>query len=218
MIKKNQVQKSLSPEEKSVLANVRSLLDQLEQMEEAEAGMGPAEPGAEVEMAAMTDGLPEGDEEGEELEEGKVEKSEVATDGAEERIDELPVDDEEALKVLKAIMGLGSRAAPAVRKSAVPARDGADREVQARTLKVLKSIQRRLDEQGEAISGILEGFGVADHVLAVQKSRRPVNPAQPSAQAVLKALTDALGGARVEKSAPAEPEGGLRDVLSALYQ
>lgn len=209
---RNKVQKSLTPEEKSIIANVKSLLEQLEQAE-GDGGLGNEDTeGTSVEMAAMTDGLPAGDEEQEELEEKKVEKSETASDDADERLDELPVDDEEALKVLKALLNIGNRSS--VRKSAI-----SGDEIQIRTLKVLKSIQKRLDEQEEAISGILEGIGVADQIVAVRKSARPVNPKQSSAEDVLRLIANAAGvGARVEKSADAEPVGTIKDVLTELYR
>lgn len=213
------IEKSLTAEEKSVIANVRSLLDQLEQMEQAEGAEGALEdgglpPGEDINMAA-TDGLPCGDEEQEEFEEDKIEKSEVANEDAEVRVEELPEDDEAALKVLKAIMSLGGGSHPAaVRKSARSA-SPAD-SVQYRTLKVLKSLSERLDQQGEAIAGLLEGIGVAEQVVA--KSRRPVNPRQNSAVEALRAIVDAARGTRVEKSLDAqEPEGSLSDVLGTLF-
>jgi hypothetical protein len=216
------IQKSMSPEEKSVIANVRSLLDQLEQLEQGEGeepDMIPDESNGEMpvektEKTERTDGMPAGDKEVEGLEEDKIEKSETADASAEEKIKELPEDDEVALKVLKALIGIGERNTGTVRKSA---RVDTANDVQVRTLKILKSIQSRLDAQGDAIVGILEGVGVADQVV---QQRKPVVAVQKSRDDLISALTDALKtqGTRVEKSASSEPEGNIRDVLTGLFQ
>lgn len=200
------VAKSLSPEEQSIIANIQSLLDQLGQ-EQAPAEE-PMAPEAGVEMAEHGEpdqdefqGVPDDDED-------DVMKSEVANDPAEERMSELPDDDKEALTVLKALMHMGT-----VQKSARPV-DPTVAALQG-VAKALQRLQRQSDEQGQALVGILEGFGVADAV--VQKSapagRRVAQSSGVDAAAVLKALL-----AQAAPAAPAQQEeaGGIADVLKAL--
>jgi len=205
------VQKSLSPEEKSVIANVKSLLDQLESIEAGEGEMEDGTGEMPVEMAAMTDGLPAGDEEQEDLEEDKIEKDETANSKADQRIGELPVDDEEALSVLKSLMGIGG-----VQKSARvrPAQSDQTMLILGKIAKSLNIIADRQDQQGSAIVGILEGIGISDEAMGIVRKSRP-NPKQNSAQDVVALLRDAL---RVEKSATApEAPGTMKDALGALW-
>lgn len=196
------VNKALSPEETAIVANIKSLLDQLEQTSGTDEGNDlPAPDGDEVAMSADGDGDEDGVEE--------VFKDETADASAEERVGEDPSETEEALSVLKAIMKMG---AGQVKKSRPV--DPMLSTLQG-IAKALQGINQRVDEQGQAIVGILEGMGVADQVATVQKSaRRPVQSAGADAAAVLKALMAAAG--QSQPAQEAEPEGSLKDVLIGL--
>lgn len=200
------VNKALTPEEQSIIANIQSLLNQIGQEQVPEE---PAAPEGEV---AMSD---DGDEDdvgvpgvGEEGDEDDVMKSEDASAGAEERMSELPDDDKEALSVLKALMRVGS-----VQKAARPV-DPTLAALQQVT-KALRSLQRQADEQGQAIVGILEGFGMADATVRKSERQEPRRVAQSGGadvQAVLKALA-----AQVKVTQAAEDDGGtLADALTTL--
>jgi hypothetical protein len=202
----SQVNKALSPEEQAIVANVKSLLEQLEQTAGADEMNVPPEPEGEVAMAAgeSVDGEMLGDED----DEGDdVLKSEDASQPAKARIEEDPSETEEALTVLKAIMKMGGE----VRKASRPV-DPTLAALQG-IAKALKGMSQRVDEQGQAIVGILEGIGVADQVATVQKSRRPVQSGGADASAVLKAL---MAAAQAPARDDPEPEGSLKDVLLGL--
>lgn len=195
------VNKALSPEETAIVANIKSLLDQLEQTSGMDGGNDLPAPGGD-EVAMSADGDDEDDVE-------EVFKDETADASAEERVGEDPSETEEALSVLKAIMKMG---AGQVKKSRPV--DPMLSTLQG-IAKALQGINQRVDEQGQAIVGILEGMGVADQVASVQKSaRRPVQSAGADAAAVLKALMAAAG--QSQPAQEAEPEGSLKDVLIGL--
>lgn len=202
------VNKALTPEEQSIIANIQSLLNQIGQEQAPEE---PAAPEGEVAMSDDNDdviGAPGEGMGGEEGDEDDVMKSEDASAGAEERMSELPDDDKEALSVLKALMRVGT-----VQKAARPV-DPTLAALQQVT-KALRSLQRQADEQGQAIVGILEGFGMADATVRKserQESRRVAQSGGADVQAVLKALA-----AQVKVTQAAEDDGGtLADALTTL--
>jgi hypothetical protein len=205
----NQVRKDLSPEESAIIADIKSLLAQLESAESAEAPEAAAAP-EPVEMAAMTDGQPAGSEDQKELEEEKIEKDETATEKADARIDTLPTDDEKALSLIgKAFARLSGN----VKKDAQPV--DATLLILRRIAKSLDAVSRRQNQTDEAVVGILEGMGVAEQVVAKSAvpAARPVQSGGADAQAFLEALKGL-----VQKSATAAPEtpGTVKDVLLSL--
>lgn len=204
------VNKALTPEEQSIIANIQSLLNQIGQEQAPEE---PVAPEGEVAMSDDNDGddmigAPGEGMGGEEGEEDNVKKSEDASAGAEERMSELPDDDKEALSVLKALMRVGT-----VQKAARPVNPTLAALQQV--TKALQSLQRQADEQGQAIVGILEGFGVTDATVRKSERQEPRRVAQSGGadvQAVLKALA-----AQVKVTQAAEDDGGtLADALTTL--
>jgi hypothetical protein len=217
-MKNRQVNKDLSPEESALIADIESIIAQLKQHEQAEGPEGgppaPAEP--EVNMDVITDGQPAGDEEQEETEEGKLKVAKdgaTGSDTADQKINDLPVDDVEALKVVKAIMALGR----GVNKSAAAPVSPTLRALQS-VAKSLQAMEARIGQLEEFSVGMLEGMGVADALVqksaAPQPRRRPVQSNGMDAQAFIDAIA-----AAVNKSggpAAAEKPEGIRDALGYL--
>lgn len=146
------VAKSLTPEEKAILGNIRSLMDQLDSEEISE------EVNNEVENAAEEEEI-----ETEECEEEeKVEKSsapeEVANNGAQERTTVEDTDIDEALKIVKAFC-----AKRQVKKSA---------NTNAQVAKGLIALASRMDEIQSTLDGITQGIRQAP----VRKSTQAFDP------------------------------------------
>lgn len=199
----NKVNKSLTPEEKAILGNIRSLLEQLDAEEMSDDMNAPAMDEAEVAMSADDpDDIPEPPEDDGDMDgvvkacdddEADVQKSstpdEVANNGAEERMNAEDADIENALAVLKAYMARGSKK-QTVNKSAAYAR-----------------LEAKVDDLTNAVSGILEGFGVANSV----RTKAPVAKSSRDIMSRLEAI--------VNKSAKREEaDGTLSDVMTSLFK
>lgn len=191
---KAKVNKSLTPEEKAILGNIRSLLEQLDSEETSEDMDALATDEAPVEASADEEEV--GDEiidEEEEVEKcddpNKVKKSstpdEVANNNAEQRLTAEDKDTEEALAVLKSLLRKSKGNKAPVQKSADIVR-----------------IEKKVDDLTDAVAGMLEGFGLA---------RRPV---RKSSQ-----LMDRLE-ALVNKSERHDSgnDGNLSDVMTTLFR
>lgn len=193
---KQAVNKSLTPEEKAILGNIRSLLEQLDSEEISEDMDAPATD----EVMASADEEEIGTEVTEEEEEVEkcdnplaVKKSttpdEVANNDAEERLNAEDTDTEKALAVLKAILTKGE-----VKKSAgkAPVQKSAD----------YARLEGKVDALTSAVESMIEGFGLV-------KTPAPVNKSTQ----VLRQLE-----AIVNKSANnARREGDLSDVMTSLF-
>ena len=193
---KQTVNKSLTPEEKAILGNIRSLLEQLDSEEISEDMDAPATDDADVAMSE--DGMEDElliDEEDEDVmkacneDDQTVAKSstpdEVANNNAEDRLNAEDTDTEKALAVLKAILTKGEVKKSAVQKSADYAR-----------------LERKVDSLTSAVESMIEGFGLV-------KTPAPVNKSTQ----VLRQLE-----AIVNKSANnARREGDLSDVMTSLF-
>ena len=192
---KQAVNKSLTPEEKAILGNIRSLLEQLDSEEISEGMDAPATDDADVAMSK--DGMeddPTDDEDDvmkacDEDDDQTVAKSstpdEVANNGAEDRLNAEDTDTEKALAVLKAILTKGEVKKSAVQKSADYAR-----------------LEKKVDSLTSAVESMIEGFGLV-------KTPAPVNKSTQ----VLRQLE-----AIVNKSANnARREGDLSDVMTSLF-
>jgi len=209
-----QVKKGGNPELAAILADVKSLLSQLMSAMQAggegEEGESEGEEGAAVQMAATTD---ENGAEGEGKEkDDDVEKDETARSDAEARIEELPVDDKDALAAIGKTLALLQ--GKAVAKSAQVARADKTTEILATIAKSLEAINRRVASNEEALIGMMEGMGVAE---LVQKSVPAATQAVQAPDA--KAFIDMLSKALVQKSStsPAASEGmTLGDALVTL--
>lgn len=216
----NRVNKDLSPEEAAIIADIESSIQQLKQHETAEgpeAG-APAPEDAEVNMAVITDGQPAGSEDQEELEDEKIVGKDGAngSDNADKKIGDLPVDDLEALKVVKAIMALG-KGGSVGKSAAAPARSSLELRLLQGIAKSMQAIDARLAQVEEFSVSMVEGMGIADAVVqksaAAAPARRAVQSNGMDAQAFIEQLA-----AAVNKSAaqPAEKPGTIRDALSML--
>ena len=191
------VNKSLTPEEKAILGNIRSLLEQLDSEEISEDMDAPATDDADVAMSKdgmEDDDIPTDDEDDvmkacDDKDDQTVAKSstpdEVANNDAEDRLNAEDTDTEKALAVLKAILTKGEVKKSAVQKSADYAR-----------------LEKKVDSLTSAVESMIEGFGLV-------KTPAPVNKSSQ----VLRQLE-----AIVNKSANnAKREGDLSDVMTSLF-
>lgn len=197
---KQAVNKSLTPEEKAILGNIRSLLEQLDSEETSEDMNAPATDDADVAMSkdGMEDDIPTDDEDDvmkacnkacEEEDDQTVAKSstpdEVANNNAEDRLSAEDTDTEKALAVLKAILTKGEVKKSAVQKSADYAR-----------------LERKVDSLTSAVESMIEGFGLVKTPAPVSKSSQILNRLE---QIVNKSANNA------------RREGDLSDVMTSLF-
>lgn len=196
---KQAVNKSLTPEEKAILGNIRSLLEQLDSEEISEDMNAPATDDADVAMSK--DGMEDDSTDKEDDvtkacdddDDQKVAKSstpdEVANNNAEDRLSAEDTDTEKALAVLKAILTKGE-----VKKSAekAPVQKSAD----------YVRLEGKVDALTSAVESMIEGFGLV-------KTPAPVNKSTQ----ILRQLE-----AIVNKSANnARREEDLSDVMTSLF-
>lgn len=197
---KQAVNKSLTPEEKAILGNIRSLLEQLDSEEISEDMDTPATDDADVAMSkdGMEDDVPTDDEDDvmkacnkacDEEDDQTVAKSstpdEVANNNAEDRLNAEDTDTEKALAVLKAILTKGEVKKSAVQKSADYAR-----------------LERKVDSLTSAVESMIEGFGLVKTPAPVSKSSQILNRLE---QIVNKSANNA------------RREGDLSDVMTSLF-
>ena len=193
---KQAVNKSLTPEEKAILGNIRSLLEQLDSEEISEDMDAPATDDADVAMSedGMEDDLPTDDEDDvmkacDDDDDQTVAKSstpdEVANNNAEDRLNAEDTDTEKALAVLKAILTKGEVKKSAVQKSADYAR-----------------LERKVDSLTSAVESMIEGFGLVKTPAPVSKSSQILNRLE---QIVNKSANNA------------RREGDLSDVMTSLF-
>lgn len=196
---KQAVNKSLTPEEKAILGNIRSLLEQLDSEGISEDMDAPATDDADVAMSK--DGMEDDDVSIDEDEDDvmkacddeddqTVAKSstpdEVANNNAEDRLNAEDTDTEKALAVLKAYLTKGGvQKSRQIQKSADYAR-----------------LEKKVDSLTSAVESMIEGFGLV-------KTPAPVNKSTQ----VLRQIE-----AIVNKSANnARREGDLSDVMTSLF-
>ena len=197
---KQAVNKSLTPEEKAILGNIRSLLEQLDSEETSEDMNAPATDDADVAMSedGMEDDIPTDDEDDvmkacnkacDEEDDQTVAKSstpdEVANNNAEDRLSAEDTDTEKALAVLKAILAKGEVKKSAVQKSADYAR-----------------LERKVDSLTSAVESMIEGFGLVKTPAPVSKSSQILNRLE---QIVNKSANNA------------RREEDLSDVMTSLF-
>lgn len=186
------VNKSLTPEEKAILGNIRSLLEQLDSEEISEDMDAPAtdEVMASADEEEIGTEVVDEEEEVEKCDDPtKVKKSttpdEVANNNAEERLTAEDTDTEKALAVLKAILTKGEVKKSAVQKSADYTR-----------------LEKKVDSLTSAVESMIEGFGLVKTPAPVNKSSQILNRLE----------------AIVNKSANnAKREGDLSDVMTSLF-
>lgn len=192
---KQVVNKSLTPEEKAILGNIRSLLEQLDSEEISEDMDAPATDDADVAMSK--DGMeddPTDDKDDvmkacDDDDDQTVAKSstpdEVANNNAEDRLSAEDTDTEKALAVLKAILTKGEVKKSAVQKSADYAR-----------------LEKKVDSLTSAVESMIEGFGLVKTPAPVNKSSQILNRLE---QIVNKSANNA------------RREGDLSDVMTSLF-
>ena len=198
---KQAVNKSLTPEEKAILGNIRSLLEQLDSEEISEDMNAPATDDADVAMSKdgmEDDDVPADDKDDvmktcnkacDEEDDQTVAKSstpdEVANNNAEDRLNAEDTDTEKALAVLKAILTKGEVKKSAVQKSADYAR-----------------LEKKVDSLTSAVESMIEGFGLVKTPAPVSKSSQILNRLE---QIVNKSANNA------------RREGDLSDVMTSLF-
>ena len=168
---KQAVNKSLTPEEKAILGNIRSLLEQLDSEETSEDMDAPATDDADVAMSKDgmedDDDVPTDDKDDvmkacDDKDDQTVAKSstpdEVANNNAEDRLSAEDTDTEKALAVLKAILTKGEVKKSAVQKSADYAR-----------------LEKKVDSLTSAVESMIEGFGLVKTPAPVNKSSQILN-------------------------------------------
>lgn len=165
---KQAVNKSLTPEEKAILGNIRSLLEQLDSEETSEDMDAPATDDADVAMSkdGMEDDLTDDEDDVmkacDDKDDQTVAKSstpdEVANNNAEDRLSAEDTDTEKALAVLKAILTKGEVKKSAVQKSADYAR-----------------LEKKVDSLTSAVESMIEGFGLVKTPAPVNKSSQILN-------------------------------------------
>jgi hypothetical protein len=186
------VNKSLTPEEKAILGNIRSLLEQLDSEEISEDMDAPAtdEVMASADEEEIGTEVVDEEEEVEKCDNPLVKKSttpdEVANNDAEERLTAEDTDTEKALAVLKTILSKGEvKKSKTVQKSADYAR-----------------LEGKVDALTSAVESMIEGFGLVKTPAPVNKSSQILNRLEQI----------------VNKSAQnAQREGDLSDVLTSLF-
>lgn len=195
---KQAVNKSLTPEEKAILGNIRSLLEQLDSEEISEDMNAPATDDADVAMSKdgmEDDDVPIDDEDDvmkacDDEDDQTVAKSsipdEVANNNAEDRLNAEDTDTEKALAVLKAYLTKGGvQKSRQIQKSADYAR-----------------LEKKVDSLTSAVESMIEGFGLV-------KTPAPVNKSTQ----VLRQIE-----AIINKSANnAHREEDLSDVMTSLF-
>ena len=199
---KQAVNKSLTPEEKAILGNIRSLLEQLDSEEISEDMDAPATDDADVAMSKdgmEDDDVPTDDEDDvmkacnkacDEDDDQTVAKSstpdEVANNGAEDRLNAEDTDTEKALAVLKAILTKGEvKKSKQVQKSADYAR-----------------LEKKVDSLTSAVESMIEGFGLV-------KTPAPVNKSSQILSRLEQIVNKSANNAR--------REGDLSDVMTSLF-
>lgn len=195
---KQAVNKSLTPEEKAILGNIRSLLEQLDSEEISEDMNAPATDEADVMESADEEGTSAeyfDDEEDvmkacDDEDDQTVAKSstpdEVANNNAEDRLSAEDTDTEKALAVLKAVLTKGGvQKSRQIQKSADYAR-----------------LEKKVDSLTSAVESMIEGFGLVKTPAPVNKSSQILNRLE---QIVAKSANNA------------QREGDLSDVMTSLF-
>lgn len=194
---KQAVNKSLTPEEKAILGNIRSLLEQLDSEAISEDMDAPATDDADVAMSedGMGDETSTDDEDDvmkacDDKEDRTVAKSstpdEVANNNAEDRLNAEDTDTEKALAVLKAILAKGEvKKSRQVQKSADYAR-----------------LEKKVDSLTSAVESMIEGFGLV-------KTPAPVNKSSQILNRLEQIVNKSANNARREED--------LSDVMTSLF-
>ncbi len=228
---KRKVRKMLSPEEKTLIDNLKAMIAELESMEAGEmaGGEGVAPALKAVEGMAGTapneeiGGVETPDLEAEQRKKelmgaGMVATKEISTDtdvpaandDAEDRIEDIPEQDEENIgEVAKALKVL-LEARRGVGKSADP-------DPIVMVAKAMQAMGDRMSIYESSMTNLLQGMGIADQVVAQTKvdkdERLPVSSTDhdQAINMVAKALVEALGK-NVSQPAALDGDKGMEEV------
>jgi hypothetical protein len=162
------IQKELSGDEKTILSNIQSLLNEILQMNMGES-MGMEEETPIMEEMSEDKVMRAEEEEDEEVKKGietTQSNSSTASDDAEERISETQTEltEESVQEVAKALLGLQKK--KQVKKSA---NEQLLEAVESLT-KIQKSNQQEMQEMQTAFSHMLDGLGISKQYEIAQKS------------------------------------------------
>lgn len=226
------VRKQMSPEQASLLANAKSLIEEIEAMQSGEVAEPELE---EVEMQLDEDEKKKRDEEYTEKSKGTTvlkQESEgsTASDDAEEIVEDLPEQTEENVdEVAKAIVGMLQKAP--INKSGSQTRldnlsDNKTFMVAFNALtKVVKSLAENQNDHDVALSNILEGLNVADTVRTEAKKTEAKPVVTSDLGNVLTEITKSLQSLKDQKSAEPEQKNdrtqvrkSLKEVLPTVFQ
>ena len=200
---KRKVDKALSAEEATLLSNIRSMVDELEQINAGEATASADEEDLDIVIS------PEEDDEDEKkkLMMSKSDEGPTANDKADERLE---TTDEETEKNINAVKALIARMDRKIRveRSRKTERD-------TLVLKAIGVIAQRLDVQEQAIMNLIKGLGVADEIQKSITPRKKVKPVQSTdVQAVLKSLLGQAAADEKKEDDSPRPKDSVRKSLA----
>ena len=200
---KRKVDKALSAEEATLLSNIRSMVDELEQINAGEATASADEEDLDIVIS------PEEDDEDEKkkLMMSKSDEGPTANDKADERLE---TTDEETEKNINAVKALIARMDRKIRveRSRKTERD-------TLVLKEICVIAQRLDVQEQAIMNLIKGLGVADEIKKSITPRKKVKPVQSTdVQAVLKSLLGQAAADEKKEDDSPRPKDSVRKSLA----
>lgn len=197
---KNRVEKMLSPEEKALLSNIKSMVTELEQLDGGEIAMAD---GDKIDVDIMPE------EEEDKVVAAKSQEGATASDDADKRKDEdLPDTTKENVDAVKALvfrMDRKLRKSQTSDRSIVQALDG--------VTKAIKIIAARQDEQELALKNLFEGMGLSEQI---EKSIKPKTEKPVQSTDTAKVLKELLGVAdKVEKKEQPKTLGEVRKSLAS---
>lgn len=233
--------KALSQEEQTVLANIKSLVDQMQSLEagedEEEENMEVTEadtPSEEEEVSKESDEEEYEDEGGPAM--AKAEKAaKIEAQNAEDRVTYgEPEEQDEAMRAMKALaeLILGTQAQKQKTPSR-PARKSATQSTQTKAQKdaEIRRLERLVRKNSRALESLLEGLGVAEEVkksaptgggqeVRKNSGQAPVGNADREVVQLLQQLVNKSSEGQSKETvgdSGAEVRKGLSDVLPSIF-
>ena len=227
----------LSPEEKTLVGNIRSLIAELNQIEtgneealkEEEEHMPDPDKKEEKDTSIVDKTeIEKPKDETEEEKKEDVNKSEGATadDDAETRLeDDLPDVTEDNLKVLKQLIKAGRIRVTTKQERAMKSQQIMENLHTAvgELTKVVKSLAINQKEHGQAITGLIQGLGADVEVKKSQRQRKPITQSPDSSNKLLKEVQNIIDQANksrdtaiVQNNQTADVRKGLKSALHQL--
>ena len=220
---KNKVEKALTPEEQTLVANIKSLLAELEGMQVADqevqmaGGPAPMQEKPMKQNPGMAEEIVE--EEYDETVERAIEHADAdgqtANDDAEDRLEDLPDTDEANIKEVAKMLARIMTGQKAVSKNRAPSKDTMVVQAITQMAKVVKSLQAQSATQQEILAQFLEGFGVAKSV--TNKKVTKSNPVQSMDFETMSQVFKAMWEANQNKAEVVEtPNAGRSEVHKSM--